>query len=254
MNGSNIVFAADPFSFAQGFAISAMSMSVSNESALLPGTAKTIFNFVFTTDHEYAAQNQLFGAKRAILANVDRKQRAKFDLEPSPYPNMLFFRACAPKEGAIPTYQGTEAPLRGFWCPYIPIGSQGNNPPFVEVPRALPDRNFVFTGAMNGCSIVVTDPGNGNIRLYHDSTHNMNLFANMNVITSLGYDAPSSNCANLYASAGPPNALLSSFNFMYYDGGRGGWFLVSQPQVIHGGVPMRVGLNPQIAAFEVGPL
>lgn len=251
MNGNNILFASGPLNYAQGFPISAMNMGVSNESALGPGVAKTVFNFIFTTDYENAAQQQVIAARTQILDRVDHRRRAKFDLEPSSYPNMLFFRACKPKEGAVPNYLGGEAPLRGFWCPYLPIGTQGQNPPFVEFPRNLPDRTFVFTGAMNGCSIVVTDPGNGNLRMYHDSTHNMNLFANMNVVTSLGYDA-NAGCANTYAHAGPANSLLTSFNFLHYNGGN--WYLVSQPQVILGGVPMRVGLNPNIAAFEVGPL
>jgi len=252
MNGHNISFITDPFNFAQRQVISALDMAVSNKDVLKPGVFKTAFNFVFTTDYEYAASNQLLEESTRILDKTDHRKKGKFDLEPSSeHRQMDFFRVCSPKDGAIPTGIGAEAPLRGYWCPYIPIGTQGaglQNVPYVEFPRNLPDRVFVFTGAMNGCSIVITDQGNGVLRLYHDSTHTMQMFAHQNVITSLGYDA-NSGCAHTYAHAAPAQGVVpNSFNFLYRD--NQGWHLVCQPQVIQI-ANLRVDFNPNIQPFEV---
>jgi len=49
---------------------------------------------------------------------------------------------------------------------------------------------------------------------------------------SLGYDADSG-CSAMYACAGPPNGILTSFNFLHYRDGR--WYLVSQPEVSQSG-------------------
>ncbi len=247
MNGHNQVFSALPFHYAQNRVISAMNMGVANEDALKPGAFKTAFNFVFTTDYEGAARNQLIQERTRILGKVDHRKKAKFDIEGSQFPRMDMLRACSPKDGAVQA----EAPLRGYWCPYIPIGSQGHglqNVPYVDFPRNLPDRVFVFTGAMNGCSIVITDPGNGVLRMDHDSTHTIGMFAHQHVITSLGYDA-AAGCAHTYANAGPVNGVLTSFNFLYHANQH--WFLVSQPQIVVNGMTMQLDFNPNIAPFEV---
>ncbi len=251
MNGNNLLFGVDPFAYAQQRVISAMNMSVANKDALGPGTLKTAFNFVFTLDYEAAAKNQVTSAVAVILEKVDNKKRSKFDLEPAGLTNMVMLRAVSTKDGAVNTGNGSEAALKAYWCPYIPIGSQGHllaGVPFVEFPRNLPARSYVFTGAMNGCSLVVTDAGNGNLRLYHDSTHTIGLFNGLNVLTSLGYDG-TAGCAHTYAHAGPLNGVRSSFNFLYFDGNH--WFMVSQPQIILNGQTMQVGLNPNIAPFQV---
>jgi len=254
MRGINTLFQANPLFLAQRKVICAMNFGVSNATAAFgPGAAKTAFNFVFTFDYEKEAVRQITHGTKTVLAALDQKHKGKFDLEPSPYQDMLWLKVCSEKDGAIHTGSGSEVPLKGFWCPYVSIGNQGQgqlqNVPYVDVPRVLPHRGYVFTDAMNGCSIVITDIGHGMIRFYHDSTHNMAMFANQNVLYSLGYDA-ASNTQGYYAHQGPPTVLRTSCNFMHYSNQH--WYLVCQPQIdVIGGGGLRYDFNPQIAPFEV---
>lgn len=143
--------------------------------------------------------------------------------------------------------------IRAYWVGYVPIGTQGagiGNVPYVDVPTALPAQSFVFTGSMNGCSLVVTDsPLVGHIRIYHDSAHLPATFAGLNVRIRLDYDNQH-NSPHMYGDQHPVGDVPTSWNFFYYNGAH--WMMVSQPQVfIPGGQTPDVKFNPVKPPFEV---
>jgi hypothetical protein len=120
-----------------------------------------------------------------------------------------------------------EMPLSAYWCPY----KIGQEPPgFVDVAIRNPPHPFVFTGAMNGCALVVTpSPVAGHFRVYHlhnaGTTANWNVFANTTMIAALTH--------NDYGYANHERAvdkISTSFNFLYYRYGK--WNIVSQPQFV----------------------
>lgn len=78
---------------------------------------------------------------------------------------MLFF----PK---LPTIKNDD-PIIGYWAPYIRLGKQiehFSEIGFVDVPKKYPEHEFVFTGNMCGCHLVITDsPAHGDnyFRVWH---------------------------------------------------------------------------------------
>ena len=250
MNGNNLLFSTDPLWYAQNRLINVLNMSVANKAGLGPGALKTAFNFVFTLDYEDEAVKQILREKNAILSHQDVKRTGKFDLEPTADFDVAL-RICNTNRGAVPTGLGVEQPLRAYWLPYVSIGMQGNTlagVPYVDIPNAAPTRNYVFTGSMNGCSLVITRLAGG-FRVYHDSTHNPNLFIGQNVVLRLDYDATVANSPYVYGDNGQPasNKTPTSFNFLYFR--NGSWYLVCQPQLAFLG--SKIKFNKRIAPFQV---
>lgn len=68
--------------------------------------------------------------------------------------------------------------VRGYYFPYK-TGRihQVNDMGWVDIPKQTPIHKFAFTGAMNGCGIIVTTPsGNPNVlRVYHYQNEGINL-------------------------------------------------------------------------------
>jgi hypothetical protein len=249
MNGNNLLFSNDPFWYAQNRLVNVLNMSVANEKGIGPGALKTAFNYVFTLDYEYAAEKQILHEKAAVLSHQDTKRTGKFDLEPSDMNVAL--RVCNTSHGAIPTGLGSEQPIRAYWLPYVSIGMQGKalaGVPYVDIPSAAPTRNFVFTGSMNGCSLVITRIAGG-FRVYHDSTHNPNLFIGQNVVLRLDYDQTVANSPYVYGDNGQPATTKTptSFNFLYFK--NASWYLVCQPQL--GFMGTKIKFNKRIPPFRV---
>ncbi|HTZ72142.1 MAG TPA: hypothetical protein VMB71_15910, partial [Acetobacteraceae bacterium] len=140
-----------------------------------------------------------------------------------------------------------------YWVPYVPIGTQGTGiagVPYVDVPAANPPKKYVFTGSMNGCSLVVTDaPVGGQIRIHHDSAHGATTFNGMNLRVRLDYAGNTHNSPFSYGDVTQGNDIATSWNFFYYNGNN--WVLVSQPQVfVPGAATPGVKLNPAKAPFQ----
>jgi len=75
-----------------------------------------------------------------------------FNMDATTHGNMVMLRRAA------------NSPLRAF---YLPLAGSDANAARITIPKTNPDRNFVFTGALTGCSVVVTDTGN-TWTVFHD--------------------------------------------------------------------------------------
>ena len=133
-----------------------------------------------------------------------------------------------------------DPPIHAYWCPFI----QGNVlPGFVDVPRINPPYRFVFTAAMNGCALVVTNSplGPGMIRIYHNQ-HPGNQNINQ-LIHNQGQQIVSFITFDDYGDVNQQMPAPNAFNFLYYR--NGGWRFVLQPQLLNM-FTHNVALNPNI--------
>ncbi len=207
MNGKNPLFTLDPFGFASSYPINALNMKASNTTT---------------------ATNALSMAR---LATLDTARDAYFDLEPaSMTSNEAYLRAAFLGTSFVPSGPKADTLIHAYWVPYRSHGQQGHgigNVPYVDLPTNAPLYNIMFTGAMNGCSLVVTDPGTPNtIRVWHDSMHEANTFNGLNVVARLDFDNASFNSPHFYGDATNP----ASFNFLYFNNNH--WYVVSQPHTV----------------------
>ena len=229
MNGNNNIFRRDPFNYATQAPINLINMRPADMRA---GQA----------------------AIRAAMGLMDVQKKGVFDLSPEVVSNRqnVFLR---PKLGGV--IQGGDAPLQAYWCPYKPPGTQGSalmNVPHVDLPKNNPQYDFMFTGAMNGCSLVILNL-QGKIRVYHDSLHDQHTFANQAPLLRLDYCQAYFNSPYFYY----PNANNGgqSCNFLYFNRSvvPARWTVVCQPQSSVGAGDMEgrspMALNNNIAPFQV---
>jgi len=82
--------------------------------------------------------------------------------------------------------------------------------PFVDLPKTAPAHRLMLTGAMNGCSLVVTQhPGDPTrLRVYHDSCHGVDTFKDDIVYARIDYEDEGYASAN--GRAGPARARSAS--------------------------------------------
>jgi hypothetical protein len=220
MNGKNLVFQTDPFSFASQHPINPLNMKLCNVTP----------------------KNQ--AGSLARQGSLDTIRDAYFDLEPESNSSL---QAAFPGTEYVPQGLAKETPIHCYWVPYRSHGVQGSgigNVPYVDLPTTNPTYNIMLTGAMNGCSLVVTraTPTANTIRVYHDSKHEATTFQGQNVVARLDFDH-SLGSPYFYGDANNP----TSFNFMYFDNGH--WSVVWQPQSATGGpagfkVSLRQGKLP----------
>ena len=224
MNGNNNLFRNDPFYYAGRVPINLINMRPADMRA---GQA----------------------AIRGALGFIDIQKKGTFDLN---HQQNVFLR---PVLGGV--MRGQDMPIRAYWCPYKPPATQGTalvSVPHVDLPKNNPEFDFMFTGAMNGCSLVILN-FRGKIRVYHDSVHDQYTFANQNPLLRLDYCQAYFNSPYFYH----PNANDGgqSCNFLYYNrnAAPARWTLVCQPQLSAGAGDMEgrspMSFNPAIAAFEV---
>ncbi|WP_137936489.1 hypothetical protein [Chitinivorax sp. B] len=133
-----------------------------------------------------------------------------------------------------------DQPIQAYWCPFV----QGMVlPGFVDVPKVNPRCKFVFTAAMNGCALVVTESplGANMIRVYHNQ-HPGNQQINQ-LIRNQGREVISFISFDDYGDANQQMPAPNAFNFLYYR--NGGWRFVIQPQLFNMATHV-VTLNPNI--------
>ncbi|MGJ7535814.1 MULTISPECIES: hypothetical protein [unclassified Variovorax] len=195
MNGHNQLFRADPVAYAQLRAINGVSWFMQNAQA---------------------QQNPAFAMQVLVLNTA---KMGSFDLQGTAQALQVTLRP-------VGNVLHQDQPISAYWCPFI----QGNvMPGFVDVPRHNPQHRFVFTAAMNGCALMVTNSPLGAhlIRVYH---HQHPGQANINqmiqaqgqeVISYIGFDD--------YGHANQHIPLPNAFNFLYYR--NGAWKYVLQPQL-----------------------
>ncbi len=132
---------------------------------------------------------------------------------------------------------GGEQAISAYWCPFIQGNSEVGS---IEIPAHAPEHSFLFTAAMNGCSLQVVPAPGGRLRVFHNQhPHNANL---TNIVTNQGQREI---IAELnYADYGNEDAaaVSNAFCFMYYTNNR--WHLIAQPQTI--AADLSVSINPGI--------
>ncbi|WP_163834308.1 anthrax toxin-like adenylyl cyclase domain-containing protein [Spartinivicinus ruber] len=126
-----------------------------------------------------------------------------------------------------------------YYLPYTGAGPQGQHVPYVDIPKQNPDHNFVFTGGLNGCSVIVckhpTDPTK--LRVYHDSDpEGKNLkkgekkpYANEDVLVRLDESIYDADYAVMHVgddlSVGHQPRTYNGVAFLHYDQATGEWGL-----------------------------
>ncbi len=197
MNGLNATFDADPLGFIENRAVNNLTWF---RRAILPENGATL-----------GMLNNAVNAAKA--ANVDLRpvdaNTAEFNLVGG--------------GGLV-----GDAPIAAYWCPFL----QGPGlPGWVDIEKLSPRRKFVFTAAMNGCRLVVTDCSPSHFRVYHnqhpdggdaEANRIWQLIAAQGhpIVGHFGYDE--------YGLVGGVPAAPNAFNFLYYR--NSGWAFVSQPQ------------------------
>ena len=120
-----------------------------------------------------------------------------------------------------------DMPISAYWCPFI----QGMQMPgYVDIPKHKPDYSFMFTAAMNGCALIVTEtPGRSDmIRVYHNQhPHEETVNAS---IRKLGKPILSRLVFEDYGRDTGTLPAPNGFNFLYYS--RECWMIYSQPQML----------------------
>jgi hypothetical protein len=242
----NIEFDQDPWEFAQNHAIRTMD--------LMPTAVKTATNEdAVSVLAAYSGANALRGQYPKWVKELG--DEGVFDLETTMVGGTpaVDLRIVMPEHGIRPT---DERGLTATWLPYKSPGLQPqlNQIPRVTLKKYAPVHTLMFTGAMNGCSLVVTQsPDKNAYWVFHDSVHDRETFAGGaagQVLLRLDYE----DSRYTYSEG----VHVNSFNFLYFEHGQ--WYLVCQPQVIEqfgGGMDQRTNnaerakLNPNKAPFRV---
>lgn len=219
MHGHNKEFEVNPFGYISRKAINHMAMKVHGE--------KTAFDFDDANRYDDRGRiipgsygiynNQVNRAKAAIeLAKV-----GEFDLEPVAFQGgtSIFLRFVVPNVYAPRMEYGGEArgadpSIKAYWLGYLMPGLQGagkEKMPFVDLPKVAPAQKLMLTGAMNGCSLIVTRHPNDPtlLRVYHDSVHGQDTFQDDVVIARIDYTNEGFASNNLMAPVQGPRAIPS---------------------------------------------
>lgn len=214
MHGHNKAFASDPAAYLRKIAVNHLSMKVYGQKD----------QFDFPDARRFTPEGRpLPGAYAAYLAQVDQAIRtiiaakvASFDLEPCGLQgrHVAYLRFVVPgrfaptldEYGGLP--RGADPPFKAYWLGYLQASLQGlgkDRIPFVDLPKLAPAHRFVLTGAMNGCSLVVTEHPTDplKLRVYHDSVHGADTFRDDVVYARIDYTA-----GQPHASANRRAALL----------------------------------------------
>ncbi|MBK8975647.1 MAG: hypothetical protein IPM29_06950 [Planctomycetes bacterium] len=144
-------------------------------------------------------------ANAGAVGPLNIAKHGQFDLqfvEMNPERKVLFTVANGPVLG--------DMPIAAYWCPFL----AGNGlPGFVDVPRANPAHPFVFTAAMQGCALVVTDSpaGAGQIRVYHHQHPDNNA-----VWQQIGAQGQEPVSVLTFDDYGVEGAATNAFNFLWY--------------------------------------
>ncbi|WP_163833448.1 putative adhesin [Spartinivicinus ruber] len=133
---------------------------------------------------------------------------------------------------AVPEELATPQDIRAYHLPYN--GDQSKGVPFVDIPKTDPAADQLFTGGLNGCSIIVADhPTNSTLlRVYHDAHPTKNVAAkpyhNSHIYGRVDYD-------DYQRTATQGELAINAAAFMKFDHAENKWELFYQPQVLKTG-------------------
>jgi hypothetical protein len=216
MHGHNKAFESDPFSYVRRYAINHLSMKVYGEKDAFDFNDKQQFDAL---DRPLPGQYSAYsGQVRQDKAAIEAAGEGYFDLEPVSLQGgtVIYLRFVVPGkyEPAVEyggQARGADPAIDAYWLGYVMPGMQGSGKariPFVDLPKTAPAHPLMLTGAMNGCSLVVTlhptDPTM--LRVYHDSCHQKNTFEDDIVIARIDYTDEAYASANRRAPLLAPSA------------------------------------------------
>lgn len=115
--------------------------------------------------------------------------------------------------------------LSAYWCPYLTgIGLPG----YVDFSAVNPERNFIFTAAMSGCSLEVTRTPNrpGMLRVYHNQHPTSKIVRDK--VLAQGEPILKSITFDDYGRSTVGNSFPNGFVFLHYS--NDGWQLVAKSQ------------------------
>jgi hypothetical protein len=234
MKGYNAEFMKKPFEFAQTYPLNNMSMRSENSDSVGQTTSTRNLDLLATLGKGY------------------------FDLQPEAAMGIENIYLTPILGGTVPTGLGAEPLIEAYFVGYLAPGPQGAgtaNIPYVDMPAINPPVKYMFTGGMQGCSLVVTQQPGGIIRVWHDSVHGGMTFAGHTVVLRLDYDH-SNGATSIYGiqhvyGVNNPGEVPGAFNFMYYNAPIRHWILVCQPHVYVTTFstynPRRVAIKPNAA-------
>jgi hypothetical protein len=128
MNGLNTSFITDPVRFLRANPV--------NVSSILPRAVGAV----------------------GVKPQIDTIKYGMFDLTQDG--SQVWF-----KQMAMTATSSADGALLGYWCPFAQSNGAAG---YVDVPKLKPLADFVFTAAMNGCSLIVTaSPVADCFRVYH---------------------------------------------------------------------------------------
>jgi hypothetical protein len=196
----------NPFGFARKYSINTVSMRLLNQEtavayyAKLPGKDNKEKNKAYT---KYMGQTVV-----QSKAQFDLSKHGAFDLEDIETTNgiQMYLRfAVRATKFELKDRLRPDRLIDAHWCPYLAMGTQGkelSRVPYVDLKKTNPDYDFMFTGAMNGCCLVITAPRDDStkIRVYHDSYSDKDTFRDEVVLLRINYEAKDYACANPVAA------------------------------------------------------
>jgi hypothetical protein len=197
MNGHNAQFVANPLKYVEARAVNNLTWF---RRAILPANGATL-----------GALNNALGVAKTGAFDLQALSIDTVELKVMP-------------AGPI---QGDNA-IQAYWCPFI---QGGGLPGWVDIPKNAPPMKFVFTAAMNGCRLVITNRSATHFRVYHHQHPDSGgPLANgiWQAIHAQGHEVVSHMGYDEYGVGEDFGRAPNAFNFLYYR--NGGWNYVSQPQ------------------------
>jgi hypothetical protein len=163
------------------------------------------------------------GANNAAINALSLAKAGSFDLVPTSIAPRRVMLRIAPPGGIV-----ADAGIGGYWCPFV---QGGGLPGWVDLPRQAPAHNLMFTAAMQGCALVVTQsPVANHIRVYH---HQHPDGANNGVwqaLHAVGQPVLSILDYADYGPAGLNGNAPNAFNYMLFRNGM--WNYVTQAHTL----------------------
>ncbi|MCA9187016.1 MAG: hypothetical protein R3E01_03890 [Pirellulaceae bacterium] len=173
---------------------------------------------------KYTIDNTAWARTRDGAGSVSRLNQMKeclVDFKPVSGNTVTFQADTVAMGGSVSV--GSEPLIRAYWCPFL-AGTQEIG--HVDVSKAKPAYEFVFTAAMQGCWFVVTDAGT-DFRVHHHQQHpaDKTAWKNLNApqdstISTLEYTE--------YGDRDNAESMINAFNFLIRTDGR--WNYVAQTQ------------------------
>jgi hypothetical protein len=88
-------------------------------------------------------------------------------------PNNPFYAILLKKKNNVYEVRSAQNPSQysqqAYFLQYKQLSEQGNTAAFVDIPKNPGNVQFLFTGELTGCALIVTEGDNNTYRVYHDS-------------------------------------------------------------------------------------